>query len=106
MKPLVVILSLCLPFTAAADDHAKPAIRGGYAFETFRPKQSTCAKVEGALLNKLQTSYDCAAPDVVDDAAGSPVIATCEAKRGNTAYVVLRTAAACKAQRASALASE
>jgi hypothetical protein len=107
MKPSPIAPSLSLSLAlvlgasfARAEDAAKPRIQGAYAFETFRPKASKCAKVTGALLTKLTKEYDCESM-----ATPGAIIATCEAKRGNTAYMVLATAKDCDSARAAAIAA-
>lgn len=81
-----------------------PAIAGTFGFDWLRPKRSRCAKIEGALLAKLQKGYACGPADS-GSASGKPIVATCKAKKGESEYLLLPTAAACKEERETQLAN-
>jgi hypothetical protein len=94
-----VVATVALVTPALADP---PPIKGTFGFDVTRPKQK-CAKVEGALLAKLK-SYTCTKPDA-DSASGKPSVASCQAKKGSSMYMLFATAADCNEERETQLAN-
>jgi hypothetical protein len=95
-----VFVTAALVAPARADS---PPIKGTFGFDVTRPKQK-CAKVDGALLTKLNKSYTCTKPDS-DSASGKPWLASCKAKQGSNMYMLFATAADCNEERETQLAN-
>jgi hypothetical protein len=96
MRQLVIALSLLAATPALAD---APTIKDTYGFDVMKPKSSKCAKVTGALLKKLTTSYTCEASEEGTGASGKTPVADCKAKKGSSQYLLMKTAADCKVER-------
>ena len=95
MRNVVIALTLLAATPALAD---APTIKDTYGFDMMKPKSSKCAKVTGALLKKLTTSYTCEASEA-GGASGKDPVADCKAKKGTSEFLLMKTAADCKAER-------
>lgn len=100
------LITLCLltavqATTARADG---PEIKNTFGFDIMKPERSKCAKVSGALLKKLETSYKCEAA-TIGSASGKPIAASCKAKRGTSELLLFATLADCKEERETQLAN-
>ena len=71
-------------------------------FEWRDDKPSTCMKVTGALLTKLTKDYTCT-PGYAT-ASNVTMVANCQAKKGNSQYVLFSTAKDCANERKAQLA--
>jgi hypothetical protein len=110
-----LIAGLAIPSLAAADPDpatqpstqpSTPAIKGAYGFDVMKPQSSKCTKVSGSLLKKLTKSYGCTAPDdPTASASGKRMVATCQAKKGRSQYMLLGTKADCAEERETQLAN-
>jgi hypothetical protein len=102
---LAFALTLSVP--AVADD-AGPKIVDTFAFQTMAPKKK-CAKVTGALKQKLEKNYTCFGPgkDEPGSASGKPIAARCEPKSKKTRgeYLLFATNADCNEERETQLAN-
>ncbi len=106
MKAASIVLALALAFAATA--HADPLpLKGAYAFDIMSPKKSKSAKVDGALLAKLNKSYVCTPPaDPKSSASGKPIVSTCEIKKGKPiTFILMATLKDCKEERETQLAN-
>jgi hypothetical protein len=101
-----LLLLAALSSVALADPKsADVKIENTFGFDTMKPK-TKCAKVTGALLKKLTTSYACAAPDgSVGTASGKVQVAGCKAKKGKSEFMLFATTADCNEERETQLAN-
>jgi hypothetical protein len=108
MRAMKALLALLLLSSVAIADPApaKLEIENTFGFDVMKPK-TKCAKVTGALLKKLNTSYTCMAPDgSVGTASGKVQVAECKVKKGKKSELMLfATAADCNEERETQLAN-
>jgi hypothetical protein len=118
MKAVLIALVVCLSVPAvpavADPDPAPPVgaqpvpvpLKGLFAFDWFKIKKSKCAEIKGALLTRIKKSYDCTPPDDANaSASGKPIVATCQARKAKSEYVVFATKADCVEERETQLAN-
>jgi hypothetical protein len=98
-------VALADPKPAKPVVEAKPTIENTFGFDAMKPK-TKCAKVTGALLKKLNTSYTCTAPDgSVGTASGKVQLAGCKAKKGKSEFMLFATTEDCTEERETQLAN-
>src|SRR5262249_34029391 len=97
----LVVLALAAGAVAAAPPPA-PKIQGTFGFDVMKSERTKCAKVTGALFTRLGKDYRCAPPDG-DGKGGSgvPIVASCKAKKGQSAYLLFATPLDCETERAT-----
>ena len=115
MKALLIVLIVGLAAPVVADPEPSPPtgaepvptpIKDTFGFDWMKPKRSKCVKVSGALLTRLKKSYACTPPDDPKaSASGKVIIATCQAKKGKSEYLLLATKAECDEERETQLAN-
>jgi hypothetical protein len=92
-----LFLSIAAAPALAADP--TPSLEGTYGFDWLHIKSSRCVKIEGSLLEKLRTKYQCGPADA-GSASGQKIATRCKSKDGKSEYMLFASTAACKEERA------
>lgn len=109
LDPMLKRCLAALALTAApafAEPPKAPKIEGTFGFDVIKSETTRCAKVAGALLTKLSKNYRCAAPDGDGKAySGGAIVATCDAKKGHSEYLLFTTLHDCEEERLTEVAN-
>ena len=97
-KLLVLGLLVSAPALAEAPAAATVVIEGKWAFDTMQEAKAKCAKVQGALLDKMRKLPCEPRGKEAGSNSGKTILAECRSTDSKKNYLVFESAADCKAE--------